>query len=154
MKVKTTPTESITRQISAYGFRSFLDAADTELKILEEGSVEHTILDYLRKHAVGSQNAKPWVKIEEHIEKLGHKMSQNKFQNGLVQRSRRSTFYIGSSHAGYFLFEKQLDVAATCAFYKGRIGKEQENWNSLLYLESQANFQKPDSRELQPVEED
>ncbi|MCP5428630.1 MAG: hypothetical protein H6966_10235 [Chromatiaceae bacterium] len=146
MKDTSAPTESIARQIAAYGFDSFLDAADTQLKILDPESADHAILSYLRKYAVGLENAKPWQKIEEHLEEMGHDMIQKRFQNGLLQSSRRALYYIGSCNAGYFLFAKPSDVKATRAFYRRRIGKEKENWDALEFLATQLGFDRVDEQ--------
>jgi hypothetical protein len=140
MTTITTPTQSIQRQIDAYGFTDFIDAAKTQLKITDPDSADHAILDFLLKHGVGAENAKCWKQINEHLSGLGLKMPKNYFQTNMLQRSRRNTFYIGSCHKGFFLIAKQSDVDTTLAFYKGRIAKENANRDALLFLATQAKF--------------
>lgn len=151
MKNKSTAVQSIIRQISAYGFNNFVDATKTYLKVLDPESAEHVILEYLLTSAVGQENAKNWTAINRHLKARNIKMTKNKWQTDYLQLSRRSMHYVGSSHAGYFIFGKQSDVEATIKFYLQRIAKEEEHLRSLIFAASKANFPPP---ETDPAEEE
>jgi hypothetical protein len=139
-KKHTSPLESIKRQYEAYGFTNFVDAAETHRKTLNPESFEHELLAYLLAHGVGLKNAKSWKEIAAHLRKKGFRITKNKFQTQLLQTSRSSLFSIGSSTAGYFLFEKKADIEATVAFYDSRIAKEQSHRIALLFLADRAKF--------------
>ncbi|MES2920656.1 MAG: hypothetical protein V4819_03880 [Verrucomicrobiota bacterium] len=143
MKYKNNPTQSIFRQIQAYGFNNFVEATETYLKVLDPESAEYVILEYLLTSAVGQENAKNWATINRHLKARNIKMTKNRWQTDYLQRSRRSRHYVGSSHAGYFIFGKQSDVEATVKFYLQRIAKEEEHLRSLIFAASKANFPAP-----------
>lgn len=140
MNFKLTPSETIKRKIDAYGFTNFIDAANTQLKLMASGTVDHAILEYLLKHAVGAENAKNWKQISGHLDNLGLKIPKNRFQNNLLQQSRRNTYFIGSSHKGFFIFEKPSDVEKALAFYNRRIDQEMANRDALRLLASKVDF--------------
>lgn len=137
---KLSPTESIKRQIKAYGFTTFLDALNSQITVTDPHTEEYALLVYFRDNAVGVKNAKPWKAISAHLSKLGIKQSKNKFQNTLLKLSRRSRFYIASCHSGFFIINNQQDVAHASAFYDQHIGGEKAHWDALLYLASKAKF--------------
>lgn len=151
LKPKEKPVDAITRQIEAHGFSGFVAAAATQAKLLEPGSTDRIILEYLLENAVGEKNAKSWKPIHRHLRKHNVSISKNKFQTNLLQRSRRSTFYIGSSHQGYFLINSESDVAIVRSFYQARIYQEVKNLESLDYLSRKAvPFLSPEDPEIKP----
>ncbi len=143
MKNKPYPIDSIIRQHEAYGFVNFVEAAKTYLKTLVPGEVEHAILSYLLQSAVGMENAKNWKQISQHLKKHGHKLTKNKFQNNLLQSSRKSLFFIGSGCKGFFLFSSKHDVHSTLQFYDTRIATESSHRLALHYLSCHASFDGP-----------
>jgi hypothetical protein len=141
MKTKhKSPVDSIKRQYEAYGFKNFVEAAAVHAKTLDPETFEHAILTFLLAHGVGLEKARSWKEIAAHLRKKGFRITKNRFQTRLLQKSRSSLFYIGSSSAGYFLFEKDSDVLATVAFYDSRIAKEQSHRIALFFLWDRATF--------------
>jgi hypothetical protein len=145
MKKHTSPLESIKRQYEAYGFTNFVDAAETHRKTLDPESFEHAILTFLLNHGVGLENAKSWKEISAHIRKQGHRITKNRFQIGLLQKSRRSLFYISSNNSGYFLCNRDSDVQANTSFYESRVAKERSHWDAILFLAARAKFVNPEA---------
>ena len=112
----------------------------TQLKLLTPGTSDYAILEFLLNSAVGVENAKTWKQISEHLDEFGLKIPKNSFQNGLLQRSRRNPFYIGSCNKGFFIIMTQADVDATCNFYRARTQQELANWDALRELAPKADF--------------
>ena len=128
---------NLSRQIEAYGFAGFIEAAKTQLKLMDPHSADHAILSFLLKNAIGAEKAKTWDEINAHLAKLGHRMTKNAFQTNLLKHSRRNLYFIGSNHDGYFLLRDMGDIMAVNGFYDGRIRKEMEHRETLQFLASQ-----------------
>lgn len=125
---------SLQRQIDAHGFGGFAQATATQIKLLPEGSADRLILEFLLKNAGGITNAKCWSKISKHLKANGASISKQKFQNNLLQKSRKSPFFIGSCHRGYFIIESARDVASALEFYNTRIRQEIKHRHTLEFL--------------------
>ena len=99
-KLNNKTIENLIRQIQAYGFNGFIEAARTRLKLLDPKTPDHAILSYLLKNAIGAGKAKTWDEINAHLKKLGHKMTKNYFQTNLLKHSRRYTYFIDQATTG------------------------------------------------------
>lgn len=103
---------------------------------MEPGTAEREALNYLICNAVGHENAKAWPRIEEHLRVLNiTTMTKKDFQQGLVTRSRRENWFIGSNdngkYRGFFIIEKLEDVLYTAGFKERRILSEIANYYNL-----------------------
>src|SRR5437660_12883341 len=80
----------------------FIDDVDAAVAEREPDDPFRITLDYMRREAVGRQNAKPWPFIEVELAKNGLYMSPNQFQQTVLQETRSGTIFIGSTDHGPF----------------------------------------------------
>lgn len=126
--------DSLKRQIEAHGFENFTEAMETQIKLLEENTADRLILEYLLKNAKGAAKAKSWKRINAHLKANGIIHSKQMFQKMLLQRSRKSTYFIGSGYKGYFVIESPTDVAVVRDFYNTRMTKELQHLQTVEFL--------------------
>lgn len=95
-----------------------------------EGTPERIVLEFLRDHGVGRNNAQPWWRISEILEGHGFSWRIQNFQQGLLRETREGDLYIGSNDhgrsRGYFLVADEEDADLVADWYRRRIAKEQE----------------------------
>lgn len=110
------------------------ESIDRILESIDSDSSHHAVLSYLRKHALGHKNAKPWKQILAHLKNLGFKMSKNAFQTGLLQASRKYGFFVASCANGFYLPKNASDFLPYESFMEKRIEGEQANLNEAKRL--------------------
>lgn len=94
-------------------------------------------MDFLLSNAVGRNNAQPWSAIEEYLEKHGHHVRQQSFQQKLLKQSREGELFIGScDHGtrGYFLIRDKADADVMRDWYARRIAVETRHFDHLESL--------------------
>jgi hypothetical protein len=116
----------------------FLDEAKLHVQKLPVGSVERCILAFLLANAVGRHNAVTWPTIEKHLQRHGHSIRQQTFQQGLLKQSREGSVFIGSNDhgegRGYFLIQDREDAEVMRVWYLRRIQVEQGHLDQLDHL--------------------
>jgi hypothetical protein len=120
---------------------NFAKAIDEWIDSEKNHTVNHAILCYLKRHALGSQNAKSWKEITA---ALGISMSKNSFQQGLLKNSRNGNLFIGSNDhgesSGYFLINSQKDAEVMMSWYVRRISVENRHLDHIRSLCRKTKF--------------
>jgi hypothetical protein len=111
----------------------FLDAAKSAARKSPKGSAKRVVFKYLLKHAVGSKNAKTWNELKKEFRRHGVAVNKRKFQQGILNDSRKNSIFIGSNSRGYFLIQNRDDAMAMYGFYVRRVSAE---WEKMQKLET------------------
>ena len=114
---------------------SFVSATENLLSHYPEDAPERILLTYLLNNAVGRENAKPWRIIEGVLAQNGHDWRVQKFQQGLLKKSREGQAYIASNDhgefRGYFIIDERADAELMADWYRERIATEQQRLDHL-----------------------
>jgi hypothetical protein len=135
--------------VPEHSFRAmaFVDDAKKYVLSLKVGSAERLILDYLLNNAAGRNNARAWPEIDEFLQKNGHKIRQQRFQQGLLKSSREGTIFIAANDhgesRGYFLIKDRQDAEIMQNWYRRRIQTEQGHLDQLNNLVNHHFGKKP-----------
>jgi hypothetical protein len=79
---------------------SFVNSAIHRASVLPAADEERIVLEFLIANGVGRSNAQPWRVIQEHLKKHGVSMQQQRFQQGILKRTRENDVFIGSNDHG------------------------------------------------------
>jgi hypothetical protein len=116
----------------------FESAAKAKVRELPAGDPTRVVLQFLLRHAVGVQNAKPWAIIETYLRARGIHITRGQFQQTILKRTRQNDIFIGSTDhgpsPGYFLIRKRDDAQVMQDFYTRRIAAEKSNLTKLKQL--------------------
>ena len=116
----------------------FVASAKARIKELSAGDRTRIVLEFLLKHAVGVENAKPWPAIQNRLNKLGVRMTVQVFQQTILRATREGEIFIGSNDhglgKGYFLIKNKNDAETMKKFYDKRIASEKANLKKLKRL--------------------
>ena len=109
----------------------FVDSARAAVQRLPQGDRTRVTLEYLLQNALGRHNARPWPKLEAHLNTHGINMSREEFQQTILAESRAGDIFIGSNDhgpgRGYFIIQDRADADVAREFYTRRIAAQQAN---------------------------
>ena len=94
-------------------------------------SKERKALEYLIKHALGAKNALSIKSIVTALAKEGIQMSEKRFAQDVLARSRKKDYFIGSCTRGVFVILDEEDYKIAHDFYESKVGAMRNNLGNL-----------------------
>lgn len=120
----------------------FIDDIQNTISQLGTNDPYRITLEYLANSAIGKKNAVPIEQVVAHLERNGHHITKEGFQQTILSKSRQSSICIASSRNGIYLIKTLEDALAFNDFYGKRFQTTELVLNRFREL---ANQKWPDS---------